>query len=243
MKINNHIKKGNIKNNSPYRKEYQDNYIWSNEIRQEIIRFLWENVSGKREPVRLFSKPENEYGISYESAIYIYKVIPDMSVFGHYKAYKKEINRLELMKYLKKSVNLLNNKYNTIIEYSRKPRQKYKQNPINSKNQQYYLFDLEPYTKKKENKSNNIIETDAKDFLHDIAEKIWYWKQRVETDSKNKFIKSFSYAFFSNDNPNPNPYIEFDDNGKLKKGCKKYWNYLKKEVSKLSKVPVKELII
>jgi hypothetical protein len=167
-----------------------------------------------------------------------------MSVFGHYKAYKKELTQDVFIKAIKRAERFINEGENTSLttvkNLNRKPYKKTKK----QKNLQYHLFDLEPYTVIKARPKNpGYIEPEAKEHLKGLAQEIWYWKQRVEKDNRNKFIKAFSFAFYSDKDKSTNSYIQFDDNGRLKRGCKKYWNFLKKEVSKISNIPIKELII
>lgn len=210
---------------------------WSDKIRILFFQEMWEQCCKEREECRIYLDSFNEYGVSFENSIYLYKIIPEKTVFGYYKAYKKELDKNEYIKLVKKLESEFQfeckNKYE-------KPSKKLKTKKIRrNKSLQLYLFDLEPYTILLEKK--NYIEDKAKQQLKNVAQKIWSWKQKIEKEDERKFIKSFNFASFT---PNEiSPYIVFDERGKLKKGCKKYWNYLKKEVSKLSNIPLNHIIM
>jgi hypothetical protein len=209
---------------------------WIMKIRQEFFMKMWELSTERREITRVFVKPTYNYGMSFEESIYLYKISSERTVFGHYKAYKKKLtfeNYIRLMKGTEKAF---------LSSYKERSSKKVK--TIGKKNvYQYYLFDLEPYTvrKHKKKKDNQEIEYKAKVRLREVAQDIIKYKRQIEKEDEYTFIKSFCHASYTPDKISP--YIVFDDNGKLKKGCKKYWEFLKKEVSRLSNIPVDQLII
>ncbi len=215
---------------------------WSIAFRQSFIKTLWENSTKRRELCQIYQKQENEYGISFENSVYLYKILPEQTVFGHYKAYKKELSikeYVELVKSIEK--NFANNyEQKNLIEEHIQKTQKISKG-------QCYLFDIQPYTiKKTRTRTKKIVETqeieeNVAEKLKNVAQKIWYWKQILDKNNTNKFTMAFYYGAYSPDNITP--YIEFDKRGKLKRGCSKYWDYLKKEVSRLSNVPVNQIIM
>lgn len=238
----------NKKNNSYIKIETYDkndnehhedmNQSWIKHVRQNFYKKLWELSTEKREITRVFVKPDYEYGISFEESIYLYKISSERTVFGHYKAYKKKLAYKRYIKLIKET------ELNFADSYQKQAKRK-KTKKIAKKNvYQYYLFDLEPYTVKKRKRKKvdkNEIEDKAKIKLREVATDIVMYKGKIENEDDYTFIKSFCHASYT---PNRiSPYIVFDDNGKLKKGCKKYWDFLKQEVSRLSNIPVEQIIM
>ena len=209
-------------------------------MNQLFLKKLWEIASKKIETGKVYFKIENEYGVSFENdSVYLYKVIQEKSVFGYYKVYKKNMSQKEYINLLEIVKDDFSLRYENAPQKMNTPKLKRKKKKVKADNLQYYLFDIESYTVTKTRKTE--IEDKAKLRLKEVAQKMWYWKQRIENDNERRFVKSFSYASFSPDVISP--YIMFNNQGKLKKGCRKYWNFLKKEVSRLSNIPVKQIIM
>lgn len=203
---------------------------------QAFYRLMWELCDMEKKITHIYMKPYKEYGISFEDKIILYRIIPQKTVFGHYKAYKKLLTA-EQYNELKHRTE---EKYTPELKliYGETPKRKTKKRKKSLQNLQYCLFNLEPFTKKNQ---KNKIEEKAKAQLRDLAERVCEEKRKLKDGNENNFIMAFSIAAFCPDRISP--YIDFKKNGKLKQGCGKYWRFLKKEISKISGVAYKEIKI